>query len=103
MTTATIEVEGHMGKHAYKIKPNLSSVENAMVDEKSRTATWTTQFGTIEACHDPDRLGKLHLIFDDTDHVIQMEQEEELKNAKGTLYIYVRHNKPEPHMEPGNC
>jgi hypothetical protein len=103
MTTATVEVEGNMGKHTFKINPNMSSVEKAVVDEKNRISTWTTQFGTVEAYHDPDYQGDLHVIFDDTDHVVPMEEELTLENAKKTLSIFVRHNKPDPRPEPGNC
>lgn len=105
MTEATITVEGSVGQgsvghHKFNIPPEDSSNDRAVIDETKHTsATWNTQFGRVEACHNPVANGDVHIIFDGEDHVVPMGDEVPFISKKG-LTINTRHKKfpiePEP-------
>jgi len=100
MTEATITVEGKMGNHKFTIPADNSSNDRTVIDETNHTsATWNTQFGRVEACHNPGANGDVHVIFDGEDHVVPMGDETPFISEKG-LTINTRHKKlplePEP-------
>lgn len=100
MTEATITVEGGMGNHKFTIPAENSSNDRTVIDETKHTsATWNTQFGRVEACHNPSYKGDVHVIFDDEDHIAPMGEEIPFISKKG-LTINIRHKKPSLEPEP---